>query len=222
MIRVIFLDFIINGLSDMLQALLKTYYFATLIKNAFRQSEKLPHFFTIHYYLLLAKKIPQGEKSEEWRVKSEEVKKYPRNKSEEFFWLRRWDLNHMTSGLWARRATRLLYSAILWSLGAGDRDRTGTILSYHGILSPGRLPVPPHRQVTPRDLRPFGSHYVLYHAFFALSTPFPKKLFVSSAFSSTVPDTLCGHTCFYRRIARKCLRGVDKVRVVCYNGVVFL
>ena len=30
--------------------------------------------------------------------------------------------------------------------GAGNRDRTGTILSYHGILSPGRLPVPPHRQ----------------------------------------------------------------------------
>ena len=32
------------------------------------------------------------------------------------FWLRRWDLNHMTSGLWARRATRLLYSAILFSV----------------------------------------------------------------------------------------------------------
>ena len=31
--------------------------------------------------------------------------------------------------------------------GAGDRGRTGTILSYHGILSPGRLPVPPHRRV---------------------------------------------------------------------------
>ena len=30
------------------------------------------------------------------------------------FWLRRWDLNHMTSGLWARRATGLLYSAILF------------------------------------------------------------------------------------------------------------
>ena len=29
--------------------------------------------------------------------------------------------------------------------GAGDRSRTGTILSYHGILSPGRLPIPPHR-----------------------------------------------------------------------------
>ena len=28
------------------------------------------------------------------------------------FWLRRWDLNLTTSGLWARRATRLLYSAI--------------------------------------------------------------------------------------------------------------
>ncbi len=31
-------------------------------------------------------------------------------------------------------------------LGAGDRGRTGTILAYHGILSPGRLPVPPHRR----------------------------------------------------------------------------
>ncbi len=31
--------------------------------------------------------------------------------------------------------------------GAGDRSRTGTIFSYHGILSPGRLPIPPHRQL---------------------------------------------------------------------------
>ena len=45
------------------------------------------------------------------------------------------------------RATKLLYSAILGlQCGAGDRGRTGTILSYHGILSPGRLPVPPHRR----------------------------------------------------------------------------
>ena len=38
----------------------------------------------------------------------------------------------------------------LYRYGAGDRGRTGTILSYHGILSPGRLPIPPHRQVVPR------------------------------------------------------------------------
>ena len=44
--------------------------------------------------------------------------------------------------------------------GAGDRGRTGTILSYHGILSPGRLPVPPHRHA-PRVLRSIGSHHVL-------------------------------------------------------------
>ncbi len=30
--------------------------------------------------------------------------------------------------------------------GAGDRDRTGTWVAPHGILSPGRLPVPPHRR----------------------------------------------------------------------------
>ena len=35
---------------------------------------------------------------------------------------------------------------MLVGLGAGNRGRTGTILSYHGILSPGRLPIPPHRQ----------------------------------------------------------------------------
>ena len=28
---------------------------------------------------------------------------------------------------------------------AGDRDRTGTGIATHGILSPGRLPVPPRR-----------------------------------------------------------------------------
>ena len=31
--------------------------------------------------------------------------------------------------------------------GAGDRDRTGTGIATHGILSPGRLPVPPHRHI---------------------------------------------------------------------------
>ena len=28
-----------------------------IIKNAFRLSEKLPYFFTIHYYLLLSKNL---------------------------------------------------------------------------------------------------------------------------------------------------------------------
>ena len=28
---------------------------------------------------------------------------------------------------------------------AGDRGRTGTGISTHGILSPGRLPIPPRR-----------------------------------------------------------------------------
>jgi hypothetical protein len=31
--------------------------------------------------------------------------------------------------------------------GAGDRDRTGTGLSAHGILSPRRLPIPPLRRL---------------------------------------------------------------------------
>ena len=45
------------------------------------------------------------------------------------------------------------------AFGAGDRGRTGTILSYHGILSPGRLPVPPHRRITSQDLLTLGQLY---------------------------------------------------------------
>ena len=32
-------------------------------------------------------------------------------------------------------------------VGAGDRGRTGTGITTHGILSPGRLPIPPRRRV---------------------------------------------------------------------------
>ena len=71
-----------------------------------------------------------------------------------------------------QRATKQLWSAILnLPCGAGDRGRTGTILSYHGILSPGRLPVPPHRRTVtsaalaiiphpPRIVNPFFSFYL--------------------------------------------------------------
>ena len=38
---------------------------------------------------------------------------------------------------------------MIWSfiLHAGDRNRTGTGITTHGILSPGRLPVPPRQPV---------------------------------------------------------------------------
>ena len=39
-----------------------------------------------------------------------------------------------------------LYSSSLKS-HAGDRNRTGTGIATHGILSPGRLPVPPRRHI---------------------------------------------------------------------------
>ena len=37
--------------------------------------------------------------------------------------------------------------SITASLNAGDRGRTGTGITTHGILSPGRLPVPPRRHI---------------------------------------------------------------------------
>ena len=67
-------------------------------------------------------------------------------------------------------------AALLRDIYAGDRDRTGTVLSYHGILSPGRLPVPPHRRVV-RKASPdasLGSQDLLYHNTGTLSIPFLK------------------------------------------------
>ena len=76
----------------------------------------------------------------------------------EFFWLRRWDLNLTTFGLWARRAARLLHSAIY---GAGSRGRTGTRNKSHGILSPGRLPIPPFRHVTTKRSSTLLIYYII-------------------------------------------------------------
>jgi hypothetical protein len=40
------------------------------------------------------------------------------------------------------------FASELFSNHAGDRDRTGTGIATHGILSPGRLPVPPRRHLS--------------------------------------------------------------------------
>ena len=51
----------------------------------------------------------------------------------------------MTFGLWAQRATWLLYSAIRhWCLGP-DSNRHG--INFHRILSPVRLPISPPRHL---------------------------------------------------------------------------
>ena len=59
-------------------------------------------------------------------------------------------------------------------VGVGDRGRTGTILSYHGILSPGRLPVPPHRQASTDFFASLRSAYVIISHFVLLVKPFRK------------------------------------------------
>ena len=77
--------------------------------------------------------------------------------------------------------------------GAGDRGRTGTILSYHGILSPGRLPIPPHRHFYLWERSSLGSHSLLYHSYMHLSTPFCKnnKKFFRALGNSFILRPLC-------------------------------
>ena len=47
-----------------------------------------------------------------------------------------------------------VHQAILTIQNAADRNRTGTGITTHGILSPGRLPVPPlrHSIIIPYEL----------------------------------------------------------------------
>ena len=58
--------------------------------------------------------------------------------------------------------------------GAGERGRTVTEISLHGILSPGCLPIPPLRR-TGRG-RPASLARLLYHTRAPLSSPFSQKL----------------------------------------------
>ena len=80
----------------------------------------------------------------------------------------------------------MIFYRFFYRYGAGDRGRTGTILTYHGILSPGRLPVPPHRRsrlsfvyppIIPRFF-PFVNPFFYFckKTFPPLSLLFPKIL----------------------------------------------
>ena len=69
-----------------------------------------------------------------------------------------------TFGLWARRATRLLYPALMWCLEP-ESNRHGE--NHHRILSPVRLPVPPPR---------LKRQEKLYTFFCRLSTLFCNKV----------------------------------------------
>ena len=53
-----------------------------------------------------------------------------------------------------------VYITAIYRIGAGDRGRTGTIGEDRGILSPVRLPIPPHRHIRQKInwLRGWGSN----------------------------------------------------------------
>ncbi len=66
-------------------------------------------------------------------------------------WLREADLNHRPSGYEPDELPNCSiprYKRLNKENGAGNRNRTGTGVTSHRILSPGRLPVPPLRRIS--------------------------------------------------------------------------
>ena len=61
----------------------------------------------------------------------------------DLFWTKM-DLLHKTN---KKPQTQISSKFTTQHITAGDRDRTGTGITTHGILSPGRLPVPPRRHL---------------------------------------------------------------------------
>ena len=54
----------------------------------------------------------------------------------------------------AKKRNAVNSTFLLLFTNAADRNRTGTGITTHGILSPGRLPVPPLRHMEPIGLEP--------------------------------------------------------------------
>ena len=94
---------------------------------------------------------------------------------------------------------------ILLENGAGNRGRTGTILTYHGILSPGRLPIPPFRQTVRLSLcdTPFSQVPLQYTTFYVPCQPVFKNFHAAASFFiDTARAKARRHPFFRRRRAR--------------------
>ena len=63
--------------------------------------------------------------------------------------------------------------------GADGRGRTGTGISSHGILNPGRLPIPPHRLINNTD----NSNTKYLHCQYLFLIFYPKKTAKKLSFS---------------------------------------
>ena len=74
--------------------------------------------------------------------------------------------------------------------GAGSRGRTGTRNKSHGILSPGRLPIPPFRHLN--DL--WTSTVLIYYTTTKLKSQYFLKHFLKkSFFNIDIMEKVCYH-----------------------------
>lgn len=116
---------------------------------------------------------------------------------------------------------------LLLFTNAADRNRTGTGITTHGILSPGRLPIPPLRHfnrliILPHS-RAFVNRYFCFYGFLSLLCERLRISYVTTAQNIRFRFVIVFLSAYANPAeqTKECFTALAKRRLLCYNKTKF-